>query len=98
MNIEPEHSSSTPETRKATTNWKGWLGLALFIAFIIGVNLEKFSPAGEARSAGAWRAAVQEIGRDVCSEYEWSQSPGKCQELAAEARQRAEKRFQSYQK
>jgi len=83
---------------RVSFNWKLWLGISLFIAFIIGVNIEKYSPEGQARSAAAFRGAAQQIGHDACDEYEWSQTPGKCKQLAAEARQRAEKRFQSYQK
>jgi len=78
--------------------WKLWLGIALFIVFVIGVNVEKHSKEGQARSAAAWRGAVQQIGDDVCDPYQWSQTPGSCEEQAKEARARAERRFEVYLK
>jgi len=97
MNRETEQSTPPP-TAKPAINWKGWIGIALFIAFIFGVNFEKYSPEGHARSAAAWRGAIHEIGQEACDAHDWSQTPGKCEQLAKEARQRAEKRFENYQK
>lgn len=99
MTNQSEHEDQKPtEQPRRKTNWKGWLGLAVFIVFIIGINMEKYSKDGAARSDAAWRGAVHQVGQDACDAYQWSQTPEKCEELAEEARVRTERRFDVYQK
>jgi len=99
MTNQPEREDQEPTQRPTRkTNWKGWLGIAVFIVFIIGINIEKYSKEGKARSDAAWRGAAHQVGQDVCDAYQWSQAPETCEELSKEARERAERRFEVYQK
>ena len=98
MHENEEKTSAPAKPEKPRAMWKLWLGLALLVAFIVGAQFEKYSKEGQARSAAAWRGAVQQIGQDACDAYEWSQSPGKCEALAKEAREDAQRRLQNYQR
>jgi hypothetical protein len=48
----------TPTPKKSSGIWKFWLGLALFVAFSIAVNMEAHSPEGRARAEQGNRRAI----------------------------------------
>ena len=88
---------STKSPAKRPIVWKPWLGLALFIAFCVGAQLEASSNERKAQNAAAWKGAARQLGDEVCDSYEWSQTFDKCDTLAKEARKIAQQRLQKYQ-
>ena len=97
MDSQPkgEDKPTIPQAPKSTI-WKFWLGIAILIAFSIGVHYEKHVKQQQGRGGANWEGAIREIGEDACDESDRIRFPEKCEALAEEARARASRRFENY--
>lgn len=76
--------SEKEENKHTDDSWKFWLGVAIFVIFIISINKENNSSKGEARTEQLYRSAVQNIYSDTynsCQE-EGNHGVSYCQEEA----------------
>jgi hypothetical protein len=92
---ESDKKSAEPQAPKSTI-WKFWLGIAMLIAFSIGVHYEKHVKQQQGRGGANWGGAVREIGEDACDETDRARFPEKCDVAAEEARARASRKFENY--
>jgi hypothetical protein len=94
----PDEQPAVQKIANSGMPWQFWLIVAFFVVFIVGVNLERQSDSSKAHRAAAWSNATTELSNDVCDAYEWSKDPGRCEQLAKDARPRIEERLRTFQK
>jgi hypothetical protein len=68
-------------------NWKFFLGLALFIAYVIGVHVEKNSPSGEANRRQIYESAQRSMYQETYDSCSGTASEADCREQAKDAKE-----------
>ena len=92
-------TKSTPELNpKLPVRWGLWIKLSLFVILVVFLTVVEKLRGPTNHNQNAWSGAIETIGEDVCDGNEWSTKASECNQLAAEARDRARKRFEPYQR
>jgi hypothetical protein len=78
---------------KSTGAWKVWLGIILFIAYIIGVQIEHNSPSAQAHRDRAYGNAQNSVANEAYDSCSGTASESECREQARQAAQMAREKL-----